>query len=100
MHIQMIGKNLMKHHYLKVGKMEDITDADYAHAKSVCKECEIKNLGEYHDLYVQSVPLLLANLFVNLRNMCLKIYKHDPARFLSSPRLAQQAALKKTKVKL
>ena len=40
--------------------MEDITDADYAHAKRVCKDFEIKNLGEYHDLYVQGNTLLLA----------------------------------------
>ena len=33
--------------------MEDITDADYAHAKRVCKDFEIKDLGEYHDLYIQ-----------------------------------------------
>ena len=33
--------------------MEDITDADYVHAKIVCKDCEIKNLGEYHNLYIQ-----------------------------------------------
>ena len=33
--------------------MEDITDADYTHEKIVCKDYEIKNLGEYHDLYVQ-----------------------------------------------
>ena len=53
--------------------MEDITDADYAHAKIVCKDFEIKNLGEYHDLYVQSDALLLADVFGNFRNMCLKI---------------------------
>ena len=39
--------------------MEDITDADYAHAKRVCKDFKIKNLGEYHDLYIQSNTLLL-----------------------------------------
>ena len=80
--------------------MEDITDADYAHAKRVCKDFEIKNLGEYHDLYVQSDTLLLADVFENFRNMCLKIYELDPAKFLSAPGLAWQAALKKTKVKL
>ena len=53
--------------------MEDITDADCAHAKSVCTDFEIKNLGEYHDLYVQSDALLLADVFGNFRNMCLKI---------------------------
>ena len=46
--------------------MEDITDADYTHAKRVCKDFEIKNLGEYHDLYVQSDTLLLADVFENL----------------------------------
>ena len=80
--------------------MEDITDADYVHAKRVCKEFEIKNLGEYHDLYVQSDTLMLADVFENFRNMCLKIYKLDPAKFLSALRSAWQAALKKTKVKL
>ena len=54
--------------------MEDITDADYAHAKRVCKDFEIKNLGEYHDLYVQSDTLLLADVFENFRNMFIKIY--------------------------
>ena len=60
--------------------MEDITDADYMHRKRVCKDFEIKNVGEYHDLYVQSDKLLLADVFENLRNMCLKIYKLDPAK--------------------
>ena len=55
--------------------MEDTTDTDYAHAKKVCKDFEIKNLGEYHDLYVQSNTLLLADVFENFRNMRLKIYK-------------------------
>ena len=48
--------------------MEDITDANYVHAKEVCKDFEIKNLGEYHDLYVQSNTLLLADVFENFKN--------------------------------
>ena len=80
--------------------MEDITDAENSHLKRVCKDFEIKNLGKYHDLYVQSNTLLLADVFENLRNQCLKIYELDPAKFLSAPRLAWQAPLKKTKVKL
>ena len=46
--------------------MEDITDADYAHAIRVCKDFERKNWGEYHDLYVQSDTLLLDDVFENL----------------------------------
>ena len=73
----MIGKNSRKHRYLKKGfyshlNMDDITDADSSHAKRVCKDFEIKNLGEYHDLYVQSDALLLADIFENFRNTCLE----------------------------
>ena len=59
--------------------LENITDADYVHAKRVCKDFEIKHLGECHDLHVQSNTLLLVDLFENFRNMCLKIYKLDLA---------------------
>ena len=70
------------------------------HPKRVCKDFEIKNLREYHNLYVQNDTLLLADVFQNFRNMGLKIYELDPPKFLSAPGLAWQAALKKTKVKL
>ena len=49
---------------------------------------KLKNLGEYHDLYVQSDTLLLADLFENFRNKCLEVYELDPAHFLSLPGLA------------
>ena len=73
--------------------MGDITDADHAHAKRACKNFEIKTLGEYHDLYVQSKTLLLADAFENLRNICLKTYRLDSGKFLSDPGLAWQAVL-------
>ena len=80
--------------------MEDITDADYMHAKRVCKDFEMKILGGYHDLYFKSDGLLLADVFENFEKMCLKIYHLDPVKFLSASGLAWQAALKKTEVKL
>ena len=43
--------------------MEDITDADYLHAKKICKDFNIKKLGKYHDLYVQSHTFLLVDVF-------------------------------------
>ena len=57
-------------------------------AKKVCKDFEIKNLGEYHDLYLKSDTLLLDHVFENFRKMCLKIYHLDPSKFLSAPGLA------------
>ena len=77
--------------------MEDITDADYMHVKRVYKGFEIKNLGEYHDLYLKSDTLLLADVIENFRKMCLKFYHLDPIKFLSAPGLAWQAALKRLK---
>ena len=49
--------------------MEDITDTDYMHAKKFCKDFEVNKLGEYHDLFVQSDTLLLADVFEDFRNM-------------------------------
>ena len=80
--------------------MEDITDVDYKHGKFVIKNLINKYLGDYYDLYVQSDTLLLADVFENFRNMCIKVYELDPAHFLSAPGLAWQACLKKTEVKL
>ena len=71
--------------------MKDITDADCMHAKRVCKD-----FG-HHDLYPQSDTLLLADVFENFREMCLKNYHLDPAKFLSAPGLAEQVALKRLK---
>ena len=45
----------------------------------------MKNLGDYHDLYVQSDTLLLADAFENFRNKCIEIYELDPAHFVSAP---------------
>ena len=77
--------------------MEDATDADDAHTKRVCKDFEIKHLGEYHDLYIQRDMLLLADVFENLQNMCLEIYELDPAKSPSAAGLACHAALRKLK---
>ena len=70
------------------------------HAQKVWDVFEINNIGDYHDLYVQSDTLLLADVYENFRNMCLDIYELDPVYFVSAPGLAWQACLKKTEVKL
>ena len=69
------------------------------HAQKVWEVFEIKNLAEYHDLYVQTDALLLADVFENFRYKCIEIYNLDPFHFLSAPELAWQACLKKTGVK-
>ena len=80
--------------------LENITKTDYAHANNAFKKFNINNLGEYHDLYVRSDTLLLADVFENFRKTCIKNYKLDPAHFISLPGLAWQASLKKANVEL
>ena len=80
--------------------MENIDDIDYRHGNNVFNKFKLNNLGEYHDLYVQSDTLLLADVFENFRNTCLKVYELDPAHSLPLPGLAWQACLKKTNIKL
>ena len=70
------------------------------HAQKVWKEFGIRNLGEYHDLYVQTDTSLLADVYGKFRNKCIEIYGLNPSYFLSAPGLAWQACLKKTEVKL
>ena len=70
------------------------------HAKRVWKNFEIKDLGEYHDLYLKSDVLLLADVFENFRKICLEIFEVDPPKFISALGLAWQAALKRTQVEL
>ena len=57
-------------------------------------------MGDYHDLYVQTDTLLLADVYKNFRNKCLEIYGLDPSYFYSAPGLAWQACFKKNGVKL
>ena len=80
--------------------LENITEVDYIHAKNVFKTFKLNNLSDYHDLYVRSDTLLLADVFENFRSMCLSNYELDPAHFVSLPGLAWQACLKKTNVEL
>ena len=80
--------------------MEDIDDMDYRHGNNVFNKFKLNTLGDYHDLYVQSDTLLIADVFENFRDMCLIEYELDPAHFLSLPGLAWQACLKKTNIEL
>ena len=80
--------------------MEDISDTDYKHANNVFEKFNLNNLGDYHDLYVRSDTLFLADVFENFRNACLNNYELDPTHFLFLPGFAWQACLKKTNVEL
>ena len=77
--------------------MEDITDAYYRHEQWVCKDFEIKNLGEYHGLYIQSDTLFSLMCLRNFEIVYLEIYEFHSACFLTARALSWQAALKRPK---
>ena len=74
--------------------MKDISVQGYEHAQQVWNTMEKKTLGCYHDTYLKTDVLLLADVFETFRNMCLKHYKLDPAHFFTAPGLVWQALLK------
>ena len=80
---------------------KDISDSDYNHAKNVWKKkikCKLK--GDYHDLYLKSDVLILADVFENFRKTSKQYYDLDPAHFFSFPGFAWDAMLKMTGINL
>ena len=81
-------------------KQEKISDEDFEHAQRVWKEFELKNMGDFHDLYLKTDVLLLADVLENFRKLCEKNYELDPAHFFTIPGMAWDAMLKMTGIKL
>ena len=79
---------------------EEISDKDYQHALNVWNTFDCQTLQDYHDLYLKSDVLLLADVFENFRKTCLKYYKLDPCHYDTAPGLAWDACLKLTKQEL
>lgn len=88
-----------KQFFNRLGKIH-ITNEEYQHAKNVWEMFNIKTLGEYHDLYLLSDVLLLADVFENFRDVSISNYNLDPCHFFSTPHFTWNAMLKMTKVKL
>ena len=80
--------------------MSGINKEGYEHAVKVWKEFKLNNIGEYHDLYLRTDVVLLANVFEQFRRVCMDNYGLDPAHFYTAPGLAWKACLKFTGVKL
>jgi len=77
-----------------------ITTEQYKHAKNVWMAYDCETLGDYHDLYMKTDVLLLADVFESFRDLCLDSYGLDPAHYYTTPNFAWDAMLKKTEMKL
>ena len=89
-----------KEHFYSILNDQDITNDEYDHAKKVWKTFKLKNMGEYHDLYIGSDVLLLTDVFENFGITCMQYYKLDPCHYFMSPGLSWDAMLKMTNIKL
>ena len=80
--------------------MAGTSKEDYKHAQRVWKEFKVRNLRDYHDLYLRTDVILLANMFKAFRYTCLEHYSLDPAHFYTAPGLAWKACLRKIRIRL
>ena len=90
----------IKKDFFSVLYNQHITHEQYNHAQTVWNNFNLKTMGDYHDLYLKSDTLLLADVFENFRKTCLQYYKLDPCHYFSSPGLSWDAMLKMTEVEL
>ena len=90
----------LKEKFYSILNNKHISTEDYKHAQNVWNTFNLKNMGEYHDLYLASDILLLADVFENFRKTCLKYYKLDPCHYFTSPGLSWDAMFKMTNIKL
>ena len=89
-----------KEQFYSILNDEHITDEEYEHAKDVWETFYMKNMGDYHDLYLVSDVLLLTDVSENFRKTCMQYYKLDPCHYFTSPALSWDAMLKMTNIKL
>ena len=89
----------IKKDFCSILNNQHITDEDYHHAQNVWETFNIKTMGDYHDLYLKSDIILLADVFENFRKTCLEYYKLDPCHYFTSPGLSWDAMLKMTDIK-
>ena len=89
-----------KEDFYSILNNKDISKEDNQHVKNVWNKFNLKNMGEYHDLYLKSDILLLVDVFENFRKTCLEYYKLDPCHYFTSPGLSWDAMLKMTDIKL
>ena len=89
-----------KEEFYSILNDEHITDEAYQNAKNVWEIFQLQTIGEYHDLYLKSDALLLADVFENFRKTCMQYYNLDPCHYFTSPGLSWDAMLKMTDIKL
>ena len=81
-------------------KEQELSDEDYEHAMAIWSSFGLRSMGQYHDLYLKTDVLLLADVFENFRSTCLSNYELDPAHYFTAPGLSWDACLRQSNVTL
>ena len=89
-----------KKHSSKSLNNKHMKEKDYLHAVKIWNNLEMINMGDYHDLYLKTDVLLLADIFDKFVNRSLEFYKLDPSYYFSSSGLSWDAMLKMTEIEL
>ena len=89
-----------KENFYSILNNEHISDEDYKHAQTVWETFNLNTMAEYHDLYLKTDVLLLADVFENFRRTCSEYYKLDPCHYFTSPGLSWDSMLKMTDIQL
>ena len=93
-------RKLRKEHFKNDLTGDEILDSVNLYYQSVCKQFKLETIWDYHDLYLKTDVLLLADVFENFRRMSLEYYELDPAHYCTSSGLSWNACLKMTNIKL
>ena len=101
----MIGINSTKHCCLIKSEYSElylkiIINGDYIHGQKLFEEFRLKNLGEYHDLYLRSDVPLLAVVFESFRKMYLEIFELDPTKFFSDSLIRMTSSFKRDRCRI
>ena len=73
---------------------------DYEHAQNVWNKFDCKTMQDYHDLYLKTDVLLLADVFQSFRDATLSTFGVDPSYYVSAPQLSWDCMMKMTKCEL
>ncbi|CAI2192200.1 8677_t:CDS:2, partial [Funneliformis geosporum] len=86
--------------FYSILSQQNISKEDYEHAQKVWQEFEMKNFGEYDDLYLETDVLLLADIFMNYTIICLKDDGLDPSHYVSAPGMFNDSLYKSSRAEL
>ncbi|PKK59391.1 hypothetical protein RhiirC2_719843 [Rhizophagus irregularis] len=86
--------------FYSILSQQNISKEDYKYAQKIWQTFEMQSFGDYHDLYLETDVLLLADVFMNYTIMCLQDDGLDPSHYVSAPGMFNDSLYKSSGVEL